>query len=122
MIDGEFWILILKIILFLPLILFLLYLSLKYGGNKLQKLQDGKYMKILDRITLSKDNSILVVKIGEKAYAISSSSKNIEILFEIPKEEIIIIENSKEIPQYEDMKDLFKKHIMKKEVKDEKKK
>ncbi|MCB2288883.1 flagellar biosynthetic protein FliO [Clostridium sp. CS001] len=122
MIDGEFWILILKIILFLPLILFLLYLSLKYGGNKLQKLQDGKYMKILDRITLSKDNSILVVKIGENAYAISSSSKNIEILFEIPKEEIIIIENSKEIPQYEDMKDLFKKHIMKKEVKDEKKK
>jgi flagellar protein FliO/FliZ len=122
MIDGEFWMLILKIILFLPLILLLLYLSLKYGGNKLQKLQDGKYMKILDRIALSKDNSIVVVKIGEKAYAISSSSKKIEILFEIPKEEIITIENSKEIPQYEDMKELFKKHIMKKEVKDEKKK
>lgn len=122
MIDGEFWILMLKIILFLPLILFLLYLSLKYGGNKLQKLQDGKYMKILDRIALSKDNSILVVKIGEKAYAISSSSKKIEILFEVAKEEIIAIENSKEIPQYEDMKELFKKHIMKKEVKDEKKK
>jgi flagellar protein FliO/FliZ len=122
MIDGEFWILILKIILFLPLILLLLYLSLKYGGNKLQKLQDGRYMKILDRIALSKDNSILVVKIGEKAYAISSSSKKIEILFEIPKEEIITIESSKEIPQYEDIKELFKKHIMKKEDKDEKKK
>jgi flagellar protein FliO/FliZ len=122
MVDGEFWMLILKIILFLPLILLLLYLSLKYGGNKLQKLQDGKYMKILDRISLSKDNSIVVVKIGEKAYAISSSSKKVEILFEIPKEEIIIIENSKEIPQYEDMKQLFKKHIMKKEVNDEKKK
>jgi flagellar protein FliO/FliZ len=122
MIDGEFWILILKIILFLPLILLLMYLSLKYGGNKLQKLQDGKYMKILDRIALSKDNSIVVVKIGEKAYAISSSSKKIEILFEIPKEEIITIESSKEIPQYEDIKELFKKHIMKKEDKDEKKK
>jgi flagellar protein FliO/FliZ len=122
MIDGEFWMLMFKIIVFLPLILLLLYLSLKYGGNKLQKLQNGKYMKILDRIALSKDNSIVVVKIGEKAYAISSSSKKIEILFELPKEEIIIIENSKEIPEYEDMKELFKKHIMKKEVKDEKKK
>lgn len=122
MIDGEFWMLIFKIIVFLPLILVLLYLSLKYGGNKLQKLQNGKYMKILDRISLSKDNSIVVVKIGEKAYAISSSLKNIEILFELPKEEISIIENSKDIPQYEDMKDLFKKHIMKKEVKDENKK
>ena len=122
MIDGEFWMLILKIIVFLPLILILLYLSLKYGGNKLQKLQNGKYMKIIDRISLSKDNSIVVVKIGEKAYAISSSLKNIEILFELPKEEINVIENSKDIPQYEDLKELFKKHIMKKEVKDEKKK
>ena len=122
MIDGEFWMLILKIIVFLPLILILLYLSLKYGGNKLQKLQNGKYMKIIDRISLSKDNSIVVVKIGEQAYAISSSLKNIEILFELPKEEINVIENSKDIPQYEDLKELFKKHIMKKEVKDEKKK
>ena len=122
MIDGEFWVLILKIILFLTLILILLYLSLKYGGNKLQKLQNGKYMKILDRIALSKDNSIVVVKIGEKAYAVSSSSKKIDILFELPREEIITIENSKDIPQYEDIKELFKRHIMKKEVKDEKKK
>jgi flagellar protein FliO/FliZ len=122
MIDGEFWILIIKIIMFLPFILILLYLSLKYGGNKLQKLQNGKYMKILDRIALSKDNSIVVVKIGERAYTISSSSKEIKILFELPKDEIIIIENSKEMPQYRDIKELFKKHIIKKEVKDEKKK
>ena len=122
MIDGEFWILLFKIIVFLPFILLILYLSLKYGGNKLQKLQDGRYMKILDRIALSKENSIVVVKIGEKAYAVSSSSKEIRILFEVPQEEILSIENNKEIPQYEDLKELFKKHIMKKEVKDEKKK
>jgi len=122
MIDGEFWILLFKIIVFLPFILLILYLSLKYGGNKLQKLQDGRYMKILDRVALSKENSILVVKIGEKAYAVSSGSKEIRILFELPKEEILIIESSKEIPQYEDMKELFKKLIMKKEVKDENKK
>ena len=114
--DKEFLILIFKIIIFLPFILFLLYLSLKYGGNKLRKLQDGRYMKILDRIPLSKDNSIIVVKIGDKAYAVSSSARDINILFEIPQEEIHNIENIKELPQYEDMKDLFKKHILKKEV------
>lgn len=122
MIDGEFWILLFKIIVFLPFILLILYLSLKYGGNKLQKLQDGRYMKILDRVALSKENSILVVKIGEKAYAVSSGTKEIRILFELPKEEILNIESSKEIPQYEDMKELFNKLIMKKEVKDENKK
>jgi len=121
MMDKEFLILIFKIIIFLPFILIILNISLKYGGNKLRKLQDGRYMKILDRISLSKDNSIAVVKIGDKAYAVSSSPKDIKILFELPKEEIVRIENIKELPQYEDMKELFKKHILKKEVKDENK-
>jgi len=119
MIDGQFWILIFKIIIFLPFILFILYLSLRYGGNKLQKLQNGRYMKILDRVALSKENSIVVVKIGEKAYAVSSSSKEISVLFELPKEEILHIESIKELPQYADMKELFKKHILKKETKEE---
>ncbi len=114
--DLEFWTLLFKIIIFLPFIIFLLYLSLKYGGNKLQKLQNGRYMKVMDRISLSKDNSIVVVKIGEKAYAVSSSSKEINILFELPKEEISRIELIKDLPQYEDMKQLFKKHVLKKQV------
>lgn len=113
--DVEFWTLLLKITIFLPFILLILFLSLKYGGNKLQKLQNGRYMKVLDRIGLSKENSIIVVKIGEKAYAISSSSKEINILFELPQEEIIKIENTRELPQYDDMKELFQKHILKKD-------
>ncbi|WP_259473004.1 flagellar biosynthetic protein FliO [Clostridium estertheticum] len=119
MMGSDFWILMFKIIIFLPFILFMLYLSLKYGGTKLRKLQDGRYMRILDRISLSKENSIAVVKIGDKAYAVSSSLNDIKILFELPSEEIIKIENIKELPQYEDMKDLFKKHILKKQTKEE---
>jgi flagellar protein FliO/FliZ len=119
--DLEFWTLLFKIIIFLPFILLILYLSLKYGGNKLQKLQNGRYMKVLDRIALSKENSIVVVKIGEKAYTISSGPKGINILFELPQEEISKIENIKELPQYDDMKELFKKLRMKKGVKDENK-
>jgi len=119
--DLEFWTLLFKITIFLPFILLILYLSLRYGGNKLQKLQNGRYMKVLDRIALSKENSIIVVKIGEKAYAVSSSSREINILFELPQEEIIRIENTKELPQYDDMKELFRKHIMKKGAKDENK-
>jgi len=117
--DKEFLVLIFKIIIFLPFILFMLYLSLKYGGTKLRKFQNGRYMKVLDRISLSKENSIAIVKIGDKAYAISSTLKDIKILFELPSEEIIKIESIKELPQYEDMKDLFKKHILKKETKEE---
>ena len=114
--DLEFWTLLFKIIIFLPFIIFILYLSLRYGGNKLQKLQNGKYMKVIDRVALTKENSIIVVKIGEKAYAVSSSSKEINILFELPESEISRIENIKELPQYDDMKDLFKKHVLKKDI------
>lgn len=114
--DLEFWTLLFKIVIFLPFILFILYLSLRYGGNKLQKLQNGRYMKVLDRISLSKENSIIVVKIGEKAFAISSTSKEINILFELPESEINRIENIKELPQYDDMKELFKKHVLKKDI------
>lgn len=38
---------------------------MKYGGNKLQDIQKGKYIKIVET-TISKENSLLVVKIGQK--------------------------------------------------------
>ncbi|MBM7869406.1 flagellar protein FliO/FliZ [Clostridium pascui] len=97
----------------------LIYISIKYGGGKLQNLQNGRYMKILDRLSLSKENNILVVKIGEKAYVVSSVQGKIEILFEVPSEDIIKIESSREIPEYHSIKDLINKLKSKKEDKDE---
>lgn len=117
--DLQFFETLLKIIVFLPFVLMLIYISIKYGGGKLQDLQKGKYMKVLDRLPLSKDNNILAVKIGEKAYIISSSQGKVEILFEIPKEDMIKIESSREIPEYHSMKDLINKLRSKKEDKDE---
>ena len=117
--DLQFFATLFKIIVFLPFVLMLIYISIKYGGGKLQDLQKGKYMKVLDRLPLSKENSILVVKIGEKAYVISSAQGKIEIIFEIPKEDIIKIESSREIPEYHSIKDLINKLKSKKEDKDE---
>lgn len=117
--DLQFFITLFKIIVVLPFILILIYISIKYGGGKLQDLQKGKYMKVLDRLPLSKDNNLLVVKIGEKAYVVSSSQGKIEIIFEIPKEDILKIESSREIPEYNSIKDLINKLKSKKEDKDE---
>lgn len=117
--DLQFFATLLKIIVVLPFVLMLIYISIKYGGGKLQDLQKGKYMKILDRLSLSKENNILVVQIGEKAYVVSSVQGKIEILFEVPSEDIIKIECSKEIPEYRNIKDLINKLKSKKEDKDE---
>ncbi|KGK86109.1 flagellar biosynthetic protein FliO [Clostridium sp. HMP27] len=117
--DLQFFATLLKIIVVLPFVLMLIYISIKYGGGKLQDLQKVKYMKVLDRLSLSKENNILVVKIGEKAYVVSSVQGKIEILFEVPSEDIIKIECSKEIPEYRNIKDLINKLKSKKEDKDE---
>ena len=93
--DLQFLVTIGKIIIFLPFIIFLIYFSLKVGGEKLGSLQNGKYMKVLDRLPLTKDNSILAVKIGEKGYIISSTQGKIEILLSLQEEELKKLEESK---------------------------
>ncbi|WP_374119111.1 flagellar biosynthetic protein FliO [Clostridium sp. OS1-26] len=99
----------LKIVIFLPFILILIYISMKYGGSKLQNIQNGKYIKILERAPISKENSLLVVKIGQKGYVMASTNGKIEIISELSQEEIIEVEASKAIPQYKDLKDFYEK-------------
>lgn len=112
--DLQFWWMFLKIVIFLPFILMLIYISMKYGGSKLQNIQNGKYIKILERAPISKENSLLVVKVGQKGYVMASTNGKIEIISELSQEEIIEVETSKAIPQYEDLKDFYEKAGLKK--------
>lgn len=93
--DWQLAFMIFKIIICLPFILLLIYLSAKIGGGKLQNMQNGKYIKILERVSISKDNSLMISKIGEKGYVMSSSQGKVEILLEINEEELTRIESSK---------------------------
>ncbi|KZL94147.1 flagellar biosynthetic protein FliO [Clostridium magnum] len=107
--DLQFLWMLFKIIIFLPFILLLIYISIKYGGNKLQDIQNGRYIKILERAAISKENALLVVKIGEKGYVMSSVTGKLEIVSELEKEEISKIESARVIPQYESLKDFYEK-------------
>ncbi|WP_315114368.1 flagellar biosynthetic protein FliO [uncultured Clostridium sp.] len=93
--DYQFIVTLLKILIFLPFILLLIYTSLKMGGDKLQNIQNGRYMRILDRLPLSKDNAILAVKIGDKGYIVSSSNGKVEILLPLEEEEVKKLESYK---------------------------
>lgn len=110
---------VLELVLYIPFILFLIYFSLKFGGSKLQNLQSGNYIKILEKVALSKENYILLIKLGNKGYVMSSTKDKNEILYELSDEELTSIENKKIIPQYKDLseflKDVFKKLKLKKE-------
>lgn len=85
--DGQFWITLLKILIFFPFIIALILILGKIG-SKFNLGTNNKFMKILERLPLSKDNSLLVVKIGDKAYLISSSQGKTEILRELEPSEL----------------------------------
>ncbi|NLM35448.1 MAG: flagellar biosynthesis protein FliZ [Clostridiales bacterium] len=99
----------LQILVFLPFVLLLIYLSLKIGGSKLQSLQSNKFIKIYERTAVSKDNSLIIAQIGKKGYVLASCNGRLEILRELEDEELISLTSQKNIPQYNSLKDFCKK-------------
>ena len=69
----------LQVLVFLPFVLLLIYLSLKVGGTKLQSLQNNKFIKIYERTAVSKDNSLIIAQIG-KGYVLASCNGRLEVL------------------------------------------
>ncbi len=52
----------LKILICIPIILILIVLSLKISQGTLLKKYNDKYIKILDIVNISKNNSIIILK------------------------------------------------------------
>ncbi len=101
----EFWSMLLKILVFLPFIILLIYLSIKFGGSKLQHIQNGKYIKILERVPIAKDSNLVVVKIGDSGYVLSATANKVEILKTIPKEDLDKLHQNNSIPEFSSFKE-----------------
>lgn len=84
--DGEFAASIVKILIFLPLVLLLAYLSLKIGGGRLTGTGSGKIIRIVEKVPVSNKTYLCVALINGKPYVISSCEKSIELLMELPPE------------------------------------
>jgi flagellar protein FliO/FliZ len=84
-----------NLIFALVVVLGLMYLLFKISSNRLHKVNEGKYIKVLERVQISKESSIIVLKVGKKGYVMSSSSNRTEKLDEISEEDILLIEEEK---------------------------
>jgi len=93
--NFEFLGMFAKLILALGVTLGLMFLSFKLMGTKLNAINNNKYIKVIERVQISKENFILIVKIGKRGYIITSTAGHMEKLSELSEEEINIIEEDK---------------------------
>lgn len=93
--NFELLAMLVKLILALGVTLGLMFLSFKLMGTKLSAINNNKYVKVIDRVQVTKENFILIVKIGKKGYVMTSTAGHMEKLSELSEEEINIIEEDK---------------------------
>ena len=93
--NFELLAMLVKLILALGITLGLMFLSFKLMGTKLSAINNNKYVKVIDRVQVTKENFILIVKIGKKGYVMTSTAGHMERLSELSEEEINIIEEDK---------------------------
>jgi flagellar protein FliO/FliZ len=85
--DTEFIAMLIKTLFSLLCVVFLIYMFVKLSGTSFQKLQNGKFVQIIERNAISKDNSILIVKMGNKYHLVTSTHDKLEVLRELDSEE-----------------------------------
>ena len=93
--DFNFFGMFVQLILALGVTLGLMFLTFKFMGKKVDSFNKGKYVRVIERVQVSKENTILVVKIGNKGYVMTSSTGNMGKLSELSEEEINLIEEEK---------------------------
>lgn len=81
--DLGFLSQILLLIVLLPVIILLIYITLKFGGKYMGNMSSGRVIRVIERVQLSQNSFLAVVIIDNKPYVISSGDKGINILKEL---------------------------------------
>ena len=111
--------LIFKLIFALLVVLLFMILALRFSNKGITKYNSKKYARVIDRIQLSKESSIVILKLGDKGIVLLTSTNHTEKLEELTKEEIELIEKNKQ-EGYEEMTQVFNKIINKVRLKEKK--
>lgn len=110
--NLNFFGMFMQLILALGVTLGLIFLTFKLMGTKVNSINNNKYIKVIERVQVSKENTVLVVKIGKKGYVITSTTGHMEKLSELSEDEINLIEEEKK-KAAEEMTENYKKLMLK---------
>lgn len=84
---GQTLMTVVKLVVFLPLVLALILWLGKLAEKYSSIGERSNSMKIIDRLSLSKDNVLFVVKLGERYYFVSSAQGRVEMVRELDERE-----------------------------------
>lgn len=98
--EFSFFKMILNLIMSLAIVFGLIFLVFKVLGSKVKSVNDSKYVKVVDRTQITKENSIIVVRVGKKGYLLTSTQTGMEKLEELSEKEIDKIEKDKKDNMY----------------------
>lgn len=83
---------IINLIVFIPFIIVLILITIRFSKFGMAGLGINKYVKVLERTSLNKDSEILVLKMGDKGCVLVSSSSNSYKIKELTEKEVEEIE------------------------------
>ena len=92
----DFTLMIFKLIVSMIVIFALMIILFKYANKGINGNLNKKYVKVIERVQISKDGYILVVKVGNKGMVLSTSTGHTEKLQEVTEEELAEIEEAKQ--------------------------
>lgn len=118
--NSSFLLQILYLLFLLPCIIFLIYVTLKFGGKHISNLSKGRIIRVIERVQLTPNTFIAVVLINNKPFVVSSGEKGLQIIMELEEEAIKPYLNKETNSKFfKDMDKLFLNKI-KEKIKNEK--
>ncbi|MBC7764963.1 MAG: flagellar biosynthetic protein FliO [Hyphomonadaceae bacterium] len=82
--------------LYMLMIVFILlaaYLTSRWFAMRQNDIMQGKYIKIVDRVMLSKDKSIVIIQVGEKVFLMSENAQGFSELTALAQTDLIPIKS-----------------------------
>ncbi|MGI5891290.1 MAG: flagellar biosynthetic protein FliO [Bacillota bacterium] len=93
------------------LVIFLAYWGTKWLSKKYRRICSGKYMKIMERVALGQDKSLVLVEMSDKIYFLAVSAKGVETISVLAHDQVkelpVIERNQAEFSQI--LADMIKK-------------
>lgn len=91
----EFIKYILNLVLVIPIVLLLFFIAIKLGKTSFLKMGMHNHVSVLEKVNVSKDSSVVVLKVGEEGCVGVLSSSGFETIQKLNREELKELENKK---------------------------